>query len=167
MPYKHQDLLTSTYFDDFDATKNFLQVLFKPGYAVQARELTQLQTILQNQISKVGDHLFLDGTHVYGAKISTGYYYYFARIANVKYVGQTENIPTASQVASMFKNKSFCPVKFKSKSGTAYDTTSATDRSAIANLDPDIDIIIEVVDVLEPTTNDGYILIFKFNYRKL
>ena len=42
------------YYDDFDPTKNFHRILFKPGSAVQARELTQSQTILQDQISKFG-----------------------------------------------------------------------------------------------------------------
>lgn len=49
---------SSPYFDDFDPAKNFYKVLFKPGYAVQARELNQLQSILQNQISAVGNHIF-------------------------------------------------------------------------------------------------------------
>jgi len=34
----------SPYFDDFDPTKKFYRILFRPGRAVQARELTQLQT---------------------------------------------------------------------------------------------------------------------------
>ena len=42
------------YYDDFDEDKKFLRLLFKPGYAVQARELTQLQTLLQNQTSQIG-----------------------------------------------------------------------------------------------------------------
>jgi hypothetical protein len=58
------------YYDDFDAEKGFLRVLFKPGYAVQARELTQLQTILQDQISTVGDHLFKDGSRIVGGGVS-------------------------------------------------------------------------------------------------
>ena len=49
------------YFDDYDANSNFHRVLFKPGVAVQARELTQLQTILQDQIDKFGRHIFKDG----------------------------------------------------------------------------------------------------------
>jgi len=60
----------SPYFDDFNETKNFMRVLFKPGVAVQARELTQSQTILQNQIKKVGDYLFSDGDKVTGPKPS-------------------------------------------------------------------------------------------------
>ena len=52
------------YFDDFDANKDFYRVLFRPGVAVQVRELNQLQSILQNQITNVGDHLFKEGSMV-------------------------------------------------------------------------------------------------------
>ena len=47
------DLNVAPYYDDFDSTDNFHKVLFRPGFAVQARELTQLQSILQNQIEKI------------------------------------------------------------------------------------------------------------------
>lgn len=60
------NLGTSPYYDDFDIEKNFHRILFKPGYAVQARELTQLQTILQNQIERFGNHVFKDGSVVLG-----------------------------------------------------------------------------------------------------
>ena len=42
--------------------ENFHRVLFRPAFAVQARELTQLQTILQNQIERFGEHIFKDGS---------------------------------------------------------------------------------------------------------
>jgi hypothetical protein len=58
------------YYDDFDEDKNFMRVLFRPGYSVQARELTQLQTILSNQIEKFGNHIFKSGSPVTGGKIS-------------------------------------------------------------------------------------------------
>ena len=44
------NLNASPYYDDFNGDKNFHKVLFKPGVAVQARELTQEQSILRNQI---------------------------------------------------------------------------------------------------------------------
>jgi uncharacterized protein YcfL len=56
------NLTTSPYYDDFDPQKNFYRILFKPGVPVQARELTQLQTILQNQIKSFASHIFVDGT---------------------------------------------------------------------------------------------------------
>ena len=49
------------YFDDFDEDKKFLRLLFRPGYAVQARELTQIQSLLQNQINRFGDWAFKNG----------------------------------------------------------------------------------------------------------
>lgn len=60
------DFNQSPYFDDFDETKNYHKVLFKPATAVQARELTQLQTILQNQIERFGDNILVEGTIVDG-----------------------------------------------------------------------------------------------------
>lgn len=64
------DLNVSPYYDDaVDAvTKNYNRILFKPGYAVQARELTQLQSILQNQVGKFGSHVFKNGSVVAGCE---------------------------------------------------------------------------------------------------
>lgn len=59
------------YYDDFSEDKKFLRMLFRPGYAVQARELTQLQTILQNQIERFGNNIFRDGSNIIGGEIST------------------------------------------------------------------------------------------------
>lgn len=54
------------YLDDFDENKNFYKILYRPGYAVQTRELNQQQAILQNQVKKFGEHIFKDGTIVLG-----------------------------------------------------------------------------------------------------
>jgi hypothetical protein len=58
------NLNTKPYHDDFDENSEFYKVLFRPGYAIQGRELTTLQTILQNQIEKFGDHVFKEGAMV-------------------------------------------------------------------------------------------------------
>ena len=58
------DFNISPYFDDYLESKRFHRVLFRPGFAVQARELTQIQSILQNQIKRLGDHLFKDGAQI-------------------------------------------------------------------------------------------------------
>lgn len=57
------------YHDDFNEEKNFHRMLFRPGYGVQARELTQLQTILQNQIERFGQHIFVNGSPVVGGDV--------------------------------------------------------------------------------------------------
>ena len=67
MPQK-TNLNTTPYFDDLDPDSNYFKVLFKPGYPVQARELTTLQTILQNQIGRFGDHFLKDGSKVTGGQ---------------------------------------------------------------------------------------------------
>ena len=60
---------TEPYYDDFDEGKKFYRILYRPSYAVQARELTQMQTILQNQISRFGDHVFKNGSLVTGGEL--------------------------------------------------------------------------------------------------
>ena len=60
----------SPYFDDYDPNNNYYRILFKPSVAVQTRELTQLQTILQDQIDKFGRHVFKDGSIVEGCTIT-------------------------------------------------------------------------------------------------
>ena len=64
-----KDFNVEPWFDDFDSTKNYHRILYKPGYAVQARELTQSQTILQDQISKFGLGIYADGSNVSGGSI--------------------------------------------------------------------------------------------------
>jgi hypothetical protein len=64
------DFDVTPWYDDFDPKKNYHRILFKPGYAVQARELTQSQTILQDQISKFGQGVYTDGSVVTGAGIT-------------------------------------------------------------------------------------------------
>lgn len=58
------DFNSRPYYDDFDETKHFYRMLFKPGFAVQTRELNQLQTIIQEQISRFGSHVFKPGSLV-------------------------------------------------------------------------------------------------------
>ncbi len=64
------NLNISPYYDDFDVENQYYRVLFKPGYPVQARELTTLQSILQNQIEQFGDHFFKEGSVVIPGNIN-------------------------------------------------------------------------------------------------
>jgi hypothetical protein len=67
---QNTNLNTSPYFDDFDPKKNYQRVLFKPGTPIQARELTTLQSILQNQVEKFGKHFFKEGAVVIPGNIA-------------------------------------------------------------------------------------------------
>lgn len=70
------------YFDDFDPSKNFHRILFKPGSAVQARELTQSQTILQNQISNFASAIYSTNTPVSGGQVTVNQNCYFIKLNN-------------------------------------------------------------------------------------
>ena len=74
------DLNVDPYFDDYDEDKKFHRVLFRPGKAVQARELTQLQTILQNQVDRFGQHVFKEGTVVLGCELALDLEYYYVQV---------------------------------------------------------------------------------------
>lgn len=56
------------YYDDYNEDKKFLKILFKPGYAVQARELTQIQSIIQKQIERFGNNIFINGRFISGGQ---------------------------------------------------------------------------------------------------
>ena len=58
------------YYDDFNAEKNYMRIMYNPGRAVQARELTQCQTSLQNQIASAGAFFYKDGTPTSGGRIT-------------------------------------------------------------------------------------------------
>ena len=72
------NLNVAPFFDDFKEENNFVRTLFRPGFAIQARELTQLQSALQNQIERHGNHIFKDGAMVIPGQIS------LVRVATLK-----------------------------------------------------------------------------------
>lgn len=68
---------SNTYKDDYLDSDNYHRILFNSGVALQARELTQLQTIIQNQIKRFGDNIFTEGAVVKpgGANLNSKYEY--------------------------------------------------------------------------------------------
>ena len=67
MPEK-VDLNVAPYYDDYDDSKKYHKVLYRPSRPIQAREITQAQSILQNQIERFGDHMFKEGSIVSGGE---------------------------------------------------------------------------------------------------
>jgi hypothetical protein len=80
------NLNVSPYFDDFDPDKNFYRVLFKPGYPIQARELTSTQSILQNQIEQFGNHIFKEGSVVIPGQVNYNNQFYAVKVES-EYAG--------------------------------------------------------------------------------
>ena len=84
------NLNVAPYFDDFDAQSNYYKVLFKPAYPVQARELNNLQSILQDQVENVGNHFFKEG-----AKVIPGQTSYLSQFYAVQIEPQFTGLPVS------------------------------------------------------------------------
>ena len=67
------DFNTEPYYDDFSESDKFYRILFRPTVAVQARELTQSQSILQDQVTKFADNIFKQNSPVTGGQITTNF----------------------------------------------------------------------------------------------
>jgi hypothetical protein len=74
------NLNVNPYYDDFDPAKDYYRVLFKPGFPIQARELTTLQSILQNQLESFGSHIFKEGSIVVPGNVTYDDQYYAVEI---------------------------------------------------------------------------------------
>ena len=81
MPSK-TDFNVSPYYDDFSEDKKFHRVMYRPAFAVQARELTTQQSINQNQLEKMGDHLFKHGAMVIPGQINIDANYYAVKLTS-------------------------------------------------------------------------------------
>jgi hypothetical protein len=98
------NLNTTPYWDDYNELKNFHRILFKPGVSVQTRELNQIQSILQNQIERFGDHVFKSGTIVSGINFDYNPLFPYIKILDVTDDGQPVN--PSSYVGLYVKNSS-------------------------------------------------------------
>ena len=85
------NLNTTPYWDDYNEAKDFYKILFKPGVSIQTRELNQLQTILQKQVERFGDHVFKSGTIVSGVNFSYNSLLPYAKIRDLQENGQPVN----------------------------------------------------------------------------
>ena len=95
MPQK-TNLNISPYYDDFSKDNQFYRVLFNPGRPVQARELTTLQSILQDQVETFGSHIFKEGSMVIPGGTNYDYEYY-----SIKLEGDHLGIPVSLYVENL------------------------------------------------------------------
>ena len=82
------NLNTKEYNDDFDASKNFYKILFRPGYSIQTRELTSAQSILQNQIEQLGKYQFKQGQQVIPGEVSFTNRLNYVKLSSVSEVAE-------------------------------------------------------------------------------
>lgn len=87
------DLNVNPYNDDFDEDKGYHRILFRPATAVQARELTQLQTILQTQVERFGNWAFKNGDIVSGCSITDIPVLPYVRLSDFQANGYAYDVP--------------------------------------------------------------------------
>jgi len=88
--------LGGTYDDDFDKDKHFHQILFNSGRALQARELTQLQTLIYQEIGRFGRNIFKEGAAVSSGGMSINSSYEYIKIASTNQGGAFADIPVGT-----------------------------------------------------------------------
>ena len=93
-----KDTFAGVYNDDFSDSAGFHRVLFNDGRAIQARELTQLQTIIQKEITRFGNNIFKDGATVSAAGVN-------AKAGN--YIKLDESTNTLPADTSLFIDTTF------------------------------------------------------------
>lgn len=156
------------YFDDYSEDKGFYRILYRPGYAVQVRELNQMQTILQEQISRFGSYVFKNNSLVSGGAFhinnSANYVKVdFDNVLEEAYEGMTlaaSNGVTATIITGYVENdESAFMVRY---------TSAADDDSSVKLFSPDEVLSIvetgEVARVLESSTTPmGQGSIFKID----
>ena len=137
MPSK-TDFNVSPYYDDYAESKKFHRVMYRPAYAVQARELTTQQSINQGQIEKMGDHLFKHGAMVIPGETTVDLNYESVKLTSftgtlANFNGNTLTGGTSGVVANV--------VGYVATDGTDPDTlfvkyrNSGTDNASIAFTD--------------------------------
>ncbi len=85
MPQK-TNLNVAPYYDDFNPSSNFYKILFRPGYSIQTRELTSLQSILQNQIESYGKFQFKQGDLVVPGEVGLNTRLNYVKLSSVSEV---------------------------------------------------------------------------------
>jgi hypothetical protein len=98
------NLNVAPYYDNFDEDKNFHKILFRPGVALQNRELLDLQNLSQQQIERFASHVFKNGTIVEGVNFEFNPKYDYVKILDTQ-VGGVPAAP-AEYINLMAKNSS-------------------------------------------------------------
>jgi len=97
----NKNTFATTYKDDFVDSANYHRILFNSGRALQARELTQMQTITQAEIGRLGKHLFNQGAAVNPGSVNINNAYEFVKLQDASlpsgnFVGLTLTSGTTS-----------------------------------------------------------------------
>ena len=142
---------SNTYKDDYLDSDGYYRILFNSGKTLQARELTQMQTIIQKQIERFGSNIFKEGAVVKPGGVHLNQKYEFIKLntatnslpsnyinlVGTSFTGQTSGIiakilevipATASDPATLY-------VQYTSTSSSPAATTAPIRMQAGENID--------------------------------
>ena len=88
--------LSGSYDDDLDQDKGFHQILFNSGRALQARELTQLQSLIYQEMGRFGRNIFKEGAAVSSGGMAINAAHEFVKIASTNAGSAFANIPVGT-----------------------------------------------------------------------
>ena len=171
-----ENTLSSTYKDDFRDSDNYHRILFNTGVGLQARELTQLQTILQKQIERFGNNVFKEGVVVKPGGCNINPQYEFIKLdetdpshvmpADVTtLVGKTVTGQTSSIVATILEavaaagsDPATLYVKYTNTSSAQSSADVVTQRMAsneIMDVSDGTDLKVKLSTLADPSTGTG------------
>ena len=155
------DFNLSPYYDDFADSKKFHRILFRPAFAVQARELTQSQTILQGQIEKLGDHFFEKGSMVIPGEIGYDLNYSAVKLTSIDstntlshFTNGTVLTGSTSGITATVVNQSATDgtdpdtlfVKYSKSGGTNKNIFSFSDGETITGINSDSTAVTAIIN---------------------
>jgi hypothetical protein len=168
--------LSSTYKDDFRDSDNYHRILFNTGVGLQARELTQLQTILQKQIERFGNNIFKEGAVVKPGGVNVNPQYEFIKLDETNpshvmptdvttLVGKTVTGQTSGIVATILEavaasggDPATLYVKYTNTSSAQGSTDVVTQRMAsneIMDVSDGTDLKVKLSTLADPSTGKG------------
>ena len=167
--------LSTTYKDDFRDSDNYHRILFNTGVGLQARELTQLQTILQKQIERFGNNVFKEGAVVKPGGVNINPAYEFIKLdeTNPSHVlpdvttligktvtGQDSGIVATilEAVAASGSDPATLYVKYTNTSaaqGASDITTQRMRSNEVMDVSDGTDLKVKLSTVADPSTGTG------------
>lgn len=130
---------SDTYKDDFKDSAGYHKVLFNSGRALQGRELNQLQTILQTQITRMASNIFMDGAAISpkssGAGTDIVDYVLVDSLPNSEedYIGKTFRGPSGTGTSGLLFQVSYVAPAENGDEATLYGRYVSNNQASVSS----------------------------------
>ena len=163
------NLNKAPYFDDFDPDNSYYRVLFRPGYSIQSRELTTLQSILQNQVESLAKANFKQGSIVVPGELIVDRQYSFVKVSSftnnlqiTDYIGKKMTGNTSGIVATVVNatplttnDSATLFVKYESSGNSNTEETFQEGETITANSPGNPTAVVGVTGNVKPTSSSA------------